>query len=119
MKQALLLVDHGSRRDEANQFLSSVVPLLSEARPELIVEYAHMELAEPTIAQGIATCVARGCESLVVFPYMVTPGRHVREDIPALVQEAAVQYPHINVTISDSFGLHIGLIEIILERCKL
>ena len=53
MSVALLIVDHGSTREEANRMLESVAEILRRQRPDLIVEIAHMELAEPTLDQGL------------------------------------------------------------------
>ena len=36
-----------------------------------IVEPAHMELAEPSIATAFARCVERGATTVVVFPYFL------------------------------------------------
>ncbi|MCA9617054.1 MAG: hypothetical protein KC586_30040, partial [Myxococcales bacterium] len=56
--KALLLVDHGSRRAEANALLGQIAALVAARRPELVVEVAHMELAPPTVAEAFAACVA-------------------------------------------------------------
>ncbi len=50
--RALLLIDHGSRRVEANALSAKIAAELQEGRPELIVRYAHLEIATPTIAEG-------------------------------------------------------------------
>jgi len=54
-----------------------------------IVEPAHMELAEPSIATAFTRAVAQGATSITVAPYFFFPGKHIRADIPALVEEAA------------------------------
>ena len=37
-----------------------------------------MELAEPTIEQAVAQCVARGARRVVVAPYFLSRGRHIQ-----------------------------------------
>ena len=67
--KAILLVDHGSIRKEANEMLIDMAKLVqSMAGDAAIIEYAHMELAEPTIAQGISKCVEAGATDVTVFP---------------------------------------------------
>ncbi len=119
MSQALLLVDHGSRRSEANQMLEGVADMLRHKRPGLIVHIAHMELAEPTITQGVQACVQDGATSIVIHPYMLSPGRHATQDIPKLVKEAAQAFPELKVTITEPLGLHDKLADIVLERAGL
>ena len=48
-----------------------------------------MELAEPSIAAGVRSCVEAGATEVVVFPYMLSPGKHSTRDIPRMVAEAA------------------------------
>ncbi|MGH7383336.1 MAG: sirohydrochlorin chelatase, partial [Candidatus Methylomirabilales bacterium] len=50
MMRALLLVDHGSRRGEANAVLVQVADIIRRQSDFAVVHYAHMEIAEPTIA---------------------------------------------------------------------
>jgi sirohydrochlorin ferrochelatase len=115
--KAILLVDHGSVRPEANAMLETVADLVqSMVGPDVLVRYAHMELAEPLIPAGVDSCVAAGATELIVFPYMLSPGKHSTRDIPRLVGEAARRYPQLSVRVTDAFGLHTKLAEVILER---
>lgn len=102
----LIVVDHGSRRAESNEMLEEMALLVADAVPYEIVEPAHMELAEPSIATAFDACVARGARTVVVSPYFLLPGKHWREDIPALVAEAAARHPGIAYLVAAPFGLH-------------
>ena len=115
-KPAILLVDHGSRRAEANQQLESIAQLLRNRDPERIVRIAHMEIAKPTIAEGLAACVSAGAREIVVHPYLLAPGRHSREDIPTLSAEAAAGHPGVAVRVSEPLGVHDKLADVVLER---
>lgn len=114
--KAILLVDHGSRRDAANEALASAARLVQSMVGAVIVRHAHMELAPPTIAEAFAQCVAAGATEIVVFPYFLGEGRHVSEDIPRLVLEAAERHPGVAHRVVAPFGGHPGLAEIVLER---
>ncbi|HEU4643891.1 MAG TPA: CbiX/SirB N-terminal domain-containing protein [Gemmatimonadaceae bacterium] len=115
--KAILLVDHGSVRDEANRMLECVGNLVQlMAGGDVVVRIAHMELAEPTIAQGVDACVAAGATEIVAFPYMLSPGKHSTRDIPRLVREAATRHPAVRVTVTPAFGVHEKLAEVVLER---
>jgi len=116
VKSAILLVDHGSRRPEANALLAAVAEQVAERAPGSSVHFAHMELAPPSIAEGIAACVADGAEAIVVHPYFLAPGNHTTHDIPRLVREAAASHPGIEVRISEPLGLHPKLIDVVLAR---
>jgi sirohydrochlorin ferrochelatase len=116
MKKALLVVDHGSRVHEANEMLRTVGELVAAEAPGYHVEVAHMELAEPTIEQGLASCVAAGARDITVHPYMLSPGRHATEDIPRMVAEAMRQHPGVAFRVSAPLGTHPLLARVVLER---
>ena len=116
MKRAILLVDHGSRRDDANAQLGEVAEAVRRRLPGEIVEFAHMELAEPSGAAGIAPFVYAGAQPTVVHPYFLGPGRHTQESIPELVDLAARQHPDVEICLSEPLGLHEGLIDAVLDR---
>jgi sirohydrochlorin ferrochelatase len=75
-----------------------------------------MELAEPTIAQGFADCVEAGADEVIVFPYMLSPGKHSTRDIPRLVTDAARPHTGVQYRVTPAFGVHEKLGELILMR---
>ena len=115
--RAILLIDHGSVRREANHMLACAANLLQQmVGDEVVVRHAHMELAEPTIAQGFAECARGGASEVIAFPYMLSPGKHVTRDVPRLVAEAAAAFPDIPYRVTDAFGIHEKLAELIALR---
>lgn len=48
-----MIVDHGSRRKASNDMLLEFCQLYQQITQHRIVEPAHMEIAEPSIAQAI------------------------------------------------------------------
>ena len=114
-KQALLIVDHGSRGG-SNDLLREVAALMRERFGLSIVHYAHMELGEPTIQQGFDACVADGAEEVIVHPYFLGPGRHVTIGIPDFVKQAAGRHPGVAFRITRPLGVHSKICEVILER---
>ena len=89
------------------------------AGTSVIVRHAHMELAEPSIPDGVAACVAAGATEIIVFPYMLSPGRHSTSDIPNMVAAAAKGHPGVRVRVTPAFGIESELGEVILRRAGL
>ena len=115
--KSILLIDHGSVRPEANRMLECMANLVQAMVGDaVLVRYSHMELAEPSIAQGFAACVAGGATEVVAFPYMLSPGKHSTRDIPRLVGEAAAAHPDVAYTVTPAFGVHEKLAELIAIR---
>lgn len=119
MKQALLIVDHGSRRPEANASLAQMAELLRSMLPDRPVHFAHMELAPPDLEAGFAACVRDGAEEVIVQPFMLSAGRHAAEDIPRLAAEAAARRPGLRFRVTPPLGVHEKLAELVLLRAEL
>ncbi len=118
--KAILLVDHGSKLNEANEMLISMASLVQEmAGSHIIVRPAHMELAEPSIKSGFESCIEAGATEVVVFPYMLSPGKHSTKDIPRMVADVASAHPGVAWSVTPAFGIHEKLGEIILGRAGL
>ena len=117
--KALLIIDHGSKRNAANDMLFTVVKELQKKRPSLIVEGAHMELASPTIEEVIDVCVQKGATHITAHPYMLAPGRHATADIPNMVEEAMKKHPTIPYTLTPPLGVDDLLLDLILKRAAL
>jgi sirohydrochlorin ferrochelatase len=115
--KGILIVDHGSRKDEANEMLPHMAELIQRlAEGDVVVRHAHMELADPDIREGFEDCVRAGATEVIVFPYMLSPGRHSTADIPRMVAEVARAFPGVSFTVTPAFGLHEKLAEVVLER---
>ena len=115
--KGILIVDHGSVRVEANDMLICMSKLLQTmAGPDVVVRYAHMDLAQPDIPRGFTDCVEGGATDVTVFPYMLSPGRHSTADIPRMVAAAASAFPRVTFSVTPAFGVHEKLAELILDR---
>ncbi len=118
MITGIIIVDHGSRRDESNRMLEDVAALFATRFAERfeIVEPAHMELAEPSIATAYARCVARGATRVVVCPFFLGPGKHWTSDIPRLTFEAARQHPQTTYHVSQPLGIDDLILDLLAKR---
>jgi sirohydrochlorin ferrochelatase len=112
----IVIVDHGSRRDESNEMLLQVAAMFREASGWPIVEPAHMELAEPSIQTAFDRAVAQGARLVIVHPYLLAPGRHWRHDIPRLAAQAAQRHDGVQHRVTDPLGLHPLIVRIIQDR---
>jgi len=112
----IVIVDHGSTRPASNAMLEAFVEMFREHTHYAIVEPAHMELAEPSIATAFARCVERGAGRVVVSPYFLAPGKHWQKDIPALTTAAAAAHPGVSFLVGAPIGLHPLMCDLIQQR---
>jgi len=116
----VIVVDHGSKREQSNQKLLEMVELFAAATAYEIVEPAHMELAAPSIADAFERCVQRGAERVVVSPFFLLPGRHWLNDIPRLTAQAAARHPGVSYLVASPLGLHPLMAQVLharIEQC--
>ena len=113
-----MLIDHGSRIEEANRAIEDIADVLRKNWPDRIVQTAHLECVKPTIAEGIQTCVEQGAESIIVHPYFLSYGQHLQKDIPRFIKEALVDFPRVTVTLTEPLGGHAQLVEIVMDRIQ-
>jgi sirohydrochlorin ferrochelatase len=116
MKQAMLVMVHGSPRPVANNDMFAVVDVLRERGVYPIVEVGFMECNEPSIPDAIARCVEHGAERVVAVPYFLHTGMHVTDDLPTLLEEAQAQYPHVQFAMGDYLGHDPLLADVVIER---
>uniref|UniRef100_A0A1J3K2C7 Sirohydrochlorin ferrochelatase n=1 Tax=Noccaea caerulescens TaxID=107243 RepID=A0A1J3K2C7_NOCCA len=115
---AVIIVDHGSRRRESNLMLEEFVKMFKDKTGYPIVEPAHMELAEPSIKSAFSSCVQQGAKRVVVSPFFLFPGRHWHQDIPSLAADAAKDFSGIAYLITAPLGLHNLLIDVVDDRIQ-
>lgn len=115
-KRALLIVAHGSRREASNdevRELANVIAAKAGTRFMLIAP-AFLELATPSIPDGIEHCIQAGANEVVVLPYFLSAGRHVAHDIPSEVEIKRTQYPHVPISIAAYLGSEPAVADLML-----
>ncbi len=114
----IIIVDHGSRSSQSNTRLIEVVESFAATSPFAIVEPAHMDLAEPSIATAFDRCVKRGASLVVIQPYFLSPGRHWQRDLPQLAAAAAQHHDGVLYRLGEPLGGHPLLTQVIEERIR-
>lgn len=117
MKTALLLIAHGSRQEEANADLFHVADNL-RARGWPIIAASFLELAEPSIEDGGVQCVAQGAECVILVPYFLSAGVHVRRDLAAMREKLAARFPAVVFRLAEPLGRHPLLLDVVAERAR-
>lgn len=117
-RTAIVLIDHGSRRPEANEQLGELASLIAIQRPDWLIRCAHLEVCPPYPAEVIADCVSNGAQDIVLHPFFLLPGRHSQEDLPRIAEEATLRHPGLRVRVTGTLGLDPLLVEVVLNRIE-
>jgi uroporphyrin-III C-methyltransferase len=117
-KSGVLVVGHGSRRQEANNDVREAARKIGERGRFPLVEAAFLEIEHPTIAEGFKGLVERGACKVTVHPYFLSPGRHTRGDLPREVRAVAQCFPGVSYQITEPLSAHPLVIEASIERIR-
>ena len=108
--KAFILLAHGS--SDPN-WLAPFDVMIERIRTQLQqnspVELAYMELAEPSLQQQIHALINRGFHRIDVLPLFFAAGRHLRKDVPAMLDELQQQLQQQGTSVMLALHPPIGL----------
>jgi len=117
-RAALLVVGHGSRVPAANRLLEDLARRLRGRFRGRVVRACFLEAARPGIETAIETCIRRGACRILIVPYFLSSGGHVRRDLPRAAARAERQHPGVRVRIAPHLGMDRRLVSLAADRAR-
>ena len=117
-KIGVLLVGHGTR-NKAGQ--AEFIELFEQVRQLLlpvVCELAFLELAEPTIEQGIQSLANQGIQDVITVPAILFTAGHAQSDIPEAVQTAAQAAGLVPIGQTDALECSPEVLELAATRFR-
>jgi len=116
--KALVMIAHGSRREDANaEFIALVKNVKATAATKYdFVEHCFLEISSPSLPEAVDQVIRNGATEMYIFPYFLNSGNHVLRDIPAMVDQLMKEHPHHTFTILPYFGTFEGIAELISRQ---
>ncbi|MGI8907888.1 MAG: sirohydrochlorin chelatase [Candidatus Sumerlaeaceae bacterium] len=115
---ALLVIVHGSPREESNDDVRRVLDHIREGGKYDQVQAAFLDCNEPDIPTAVRQCVEAGARRIVCVPYFLHSGRHVALDIPQILQQCASTFPHVEIFLSPLIGSSAVISQILRYRAR-
>lgn len=119
MKQnnALILVAHGSRKASSNEEVKSLTEKLEAlvGQKYAMVTTAFLEFTEPSLEEGMLSCIEKGAREIVILPYFLASGNHVTRDIPEAVQKIEASHPQVKITLKEHIGSASGMVSLLSD----
>jgi sirohydrochlorin cobaltochelatase len=103
-QSALILFAHGSRDPKWAEPFKAIQSLIRAQAPDLPVELAYLELMQPGIQECLTSLVKQGVKRVSVVPIFLAAGRHLREDLPALIAPVQSQFPDLEINVTAPIG---------------
>ena len=114
----IILFAHGSKVEDANQGVRDLARRVREAGPYHHVRAAFLELAQPDLNAAVAEAAEAGLQRVVVIPYFLTEGIHLRRDLPNLIAPLKQAHPRLAIEVGQSLEGHPLMASIILGRVQ-
>ena len=113
--RAVILIGHGSRAAGADGDMEKIAEGLRE-KSGGIVETCRMSGLGIPFDEAFDQCVRRGAKSVIVLPYFLHFGVHLREDIPEILRTAARRRPEIRLVLGRHLGYDDALVNLLAKR---
>lgn len=114
----IVLFAHGSRVEQANRCVHELASQIKALGPYGYVRAAFLELAHPSLREAVAQVVEAGLRRLIIIPYFLTVGIHLRRDLPSLIASEKHKYPDLTIEVGQSLEGHPLMASIVLERVQ-
>lgn len=114
----VLLVSHGSPREEANSGFCRMVENIASRTSGLNIKPAFFSIARPSIEDRVAELVEEGVTQIYLFPYFLYNGKHISVDIPEVVETCRKAYPDIRIEMMPTLQNEPMMEEIMLDRLQ-
>lgn len=112
----ILIVGHGSPRAEANQGFIGLVGRIAARLGGVPVLATFFSIARPNIPDQVAELVQRGVGRILLMPYFLYTGQHVRHDIPELLAQCRQAHPQIAIDVLPTLENEPALEDIVVDR---
>ena len=114
---AIIVFAHGSALPEANREVARLAEEVSR-QARCPARCAFLELAQPDLGAAVAAAVAAGARRIVVIPYFLTMGVHMRRDLPRLLAEQQARFPAVDLRAAQSLEGYPGIAQALLDRVR-
>lgn len=116
IKKGVLLLAHGSRREEANDEIRSMARLIQARDPGGTYEVAYLSFGTPGISDGIENLVTQGIETIIIMPLFLGTGNHITHDIPEEIGRQKKRFPGVEFMMAQHLACHPAIVDIVMER---
>jgi len=112
----VLVIGHGSSDIRAREaFLHTVSGL---CQYYCSVSFCFLELDEPSIEKAITTIISNGSKTMLIMPYFLHKGSHIKHDVMQEVRSALIKNKFENAFVSRHLGVDDRLVQLVLERAS-
>lgn len=114
--RGIILFAHGSRDERWRAPVEAVARRVAALDPSVKVACAYLDLIAPDLRTAAATLIGDGATAIRVVPLFLGMGRHVREDLPRLLDEMRALHPDVAFVLAGAVGEEPEVIELLARK---
>jgi sirohydrochlorin ferrochelatase len=112
----VVLIGHGSSDKNAHD---AFVYAANAIRPYYRnVEFCFLELDRPNIEEGIWRAIAGNAQVILIVPYFLHKGAHIKRDVMKDLNAALDKYNFENAFMGRHLGVDEKIVDIVIERAR-
>jgi sirohydrochlorin ferrochelatase len=112
----VVLIGHGSSDKNAHDAFVYLAKTIAPYYRN--VEYCFLELDQPNIQEGIGRAVAASPQLLLIVPYFLHKGAHIKRDVIEDVNAALDEHSFKDAYMTRHLGVDEKLVDIVIERAR-
>lgn len=112
----VLVIGHGSSDRRATEAFIFTINAIKQYYRN--VEYCFLELEGPTIQEGINSIIKKNPKIVLIMPYFLHKGIHIKNDVIKEVKTALKSHTFTNILIADHIGVDDKMVSLILQRAN-
>ena len=113
--RAVILIGHGSRAAGADDDMEKIAEAL-RAKLGGIVATCRMSGRGIPFDEAFESCAGRGAKEIIVLPYFLHFGVHLREDIPEILRKNVRKHPEVRLVLGKHLGYDDALVNLVAKR---
>lgn len=117
LKQAIVFIGHGSRKEESNKRFEQLVDNFRAFASDKTVFHGYIELAKPFMGNAIREA-ATVAEEVIVMPLLLFRAGHAKNDVPIILDEVRRDFPKVKFKAADVIGVHPKMAELAYLRLR-
>ncbi len=117
-KTGIVVVAHGSQFAGGNDAVVRLTQWLRKQLGTSSIEPCFMELGDPSIPVAIERLIEQGCNHIFAYAFFLVPGKHLQEDIPAIIEQTLRNHPGITFEVTGPMLNDPDLFELVAQRLE-
>ncbi|MDE1842082.1 MAG: sirohydrochlorin cobaltochelatase [Thaumarchaeota archaeon] len=116
MKRGILLIDRGSKEQEAAQELEVICNQVKKKGDYVFANYCFLEVRPPYIEEGVKESLKNKIDSLTIVPYFLYPGKKVKAAVTQVMKYQATT--DVKFLVTKPMSMHMTLVRLVENRIK-